>query len=409
MQTIQETNCQIQASEIKPRPASRKRSLRLTAVDCVVSIVLVVIALEVLFTLAGVGQEEFLQFDDKLGCSPMPGKSLTFRTEGFSRSTFNSFGMREREVCLSKPPGVVRIAMLGDSMTEALHVDRKQTFTGLLENKLNAGSEKKNAEVLNFGVSSYYLPQKYLRLKHLALGFQPDLAIIEMRCGESIELMPKPLTNLVSARPFFLVDGNEKLVESHVYMNQFNEGKQAKRMRATAWLRRNSSLWGVIGNSIQRLMGAKEPAKSSADLAAAKSGGKKESTYKFVSIDPYLKRLTRALLMQAKEDCEKKNCRLAVMYLTGLHGLRFEEEEVFLEKVTAGLGIPFLNMQKPIEDNYYASKEPLAISHFAPRGHRLAADELSSFVRKNYPDLFPTATEGAAEMIGAKEQKNSAL
>lgn len=413
MQTIDKAprlNQPNQPNESTTGSAARKRSLLLTAMDCVVSVVLVLLVLELLFTIAGVGQEEFLKYDPILGCSPMPGKKLTYRSEGFSRSSFNSHGMRDREVSKSKTPGTLRVAMLGDSLTEALQVNRDESFSYLFEQKLNSGAEKPKYEVLNFGVGSYYLPQKYLRLKHLALDFKPDLVIMEMRTGEMLELMPKPLSNLISARPFFLVDGNDKLIESHAYQLQWNGGKEASRMRATAWLREHSALWGVFGIGMQRLL-TKPTAFSEMKLQEQEAAQKKAAEnhapidFKFVAIDPYLKRLTKALILQAKEECRKQNCPMAIMYFTGMRGLQNPEEEAFLEKTAKELGIPFLNMHKPVEQNVHISKEPLYISHFAPRGHRMVADELMSFVKKTYPDLF----SDAAKVSNAEERTKNAL
>lgn len=391
-------------------PGSRKRSLQLTAIDCVVSIVLVLVLLELLFTVAGVGQEEFLKYDPVMGCSPMPGRKVTYRSEGFSRSSFNSLGMRDREVSKAKDPGTVRVAMLGDSLTESLQVNREQSFPYLLEQRLNSGADKKKYEVLNFGVGSYYLPQKYLRLKHLALDFKPDLVILEMRVGETLELMPKPLSNLISARPFFLIDGNDKLIESHAYQLQWNQGKEASRMRATAWLREHSSLWGVAGIGMQRLM--TKPTAFSEMKVAKKEASQKIAAendapidFKFVPIDPYLKRLTRALVLEAKQECAKQNCPMAIMYFTSMRGLKNPEEELFLEQTAREFDIPFLNMHKPIEKNVHTAKEPLYLSHFAPRGHRLVADELLSFVKQNYPNLF----SDSAKASDVKEQKKNAL
>ena len=405
MHTIEKSHLFVPTNESKTGLPSKKRSLLLAAIDCVVSFVLVFLVLELLFTIAGVGQEEFLKYDPVMGCSPMPGRKLTYRWEGYSRSSFNSHGMRDRELSKSKAPGVVRVAMLGDSLTEALQVNRNESFPYLFEQKLNTGTEKPKFEVLNFGVGSYYLPQKYLRLKHLALDFNPDLVILEMRTCETLELMPKPLSNMISARPFFLVDANNNLVENHSYQLQWNQSKEAGRMRATSWLREHSSLWGVAGLCMQRLS-TKPPAFSSAKIAKKDAAGKDEPvSFKFVPIDPYLKRLTRALILQAKQECQKQNCPMAIVYVTSLRGLRHDEEEAFLEQTAKDLGIPFLNLRKPVEQNVHSSKEPLYLSHFAPRGHKMVADELMSFVKKAYPDLF----SDAAKVSDAKEQTKHAL
>lgn len=402
--------------ESKPAVAPRRRSLLLTAVDCVVAGAVVLVGLEILFTFAGVGQEEFLQYDESTGVAPMPGREITFRSEGFSRSRFNSFGMRDKELTLAKPAGTIRVAMLGDSLTESVQVNREQSFPYLLEKKLETTDPERKFEVMNFGVGSFYLPQKYLRLKDLALKFKPDLAIIELRTGETLELMPKPLGNLVTARPCFFVDGEEKLVENRTFQNQWNGGKEAKRLRALHWLRRHSSLYGMVGTTVQRIetwkasLGKSTTKKNPEPKKTESAGKRKVVNFAFSPIDPYLKRLTKALILQAKQDCEKQNCKLALMYVTALGTLKHDQEEIFLTECAKEVGVPMLNLHKPIEDNYFSGSEPLNWSHFAPRGHRLLADELLAFVKQNFPALVGSEKQVEIQKVSVqKEHSQNAL
>ncbi len=392
--------------QVKEAAAPRRRSIAHIGVDILASGAFLLVGLELFFSFAGVGQEEYLQYDQRFGVAPMPGKVITMRSEGYSKTKFNSLGMREREIAVAKPAGTVRVAIMGDSLTESIQVDGSKMFSTVLEQKLNSENLKAKYEVLNFGVSSYYLPQKYLRLNLLAFDFQPDLAILEMRTGEMLELMPKPLGNLVTARPFFLVDGNEKLVESRAYQYQWNQGKEAKRMRATAWLRKNSATWGVVGRSVQGVMAWRSQLGAKAPEPVDKNKTKVVN-FTFAPIDPYLKRLTKALIAQAKADCAKHNCKLAIMYVTGLGTLKHDDEEKSLQAITAELGVPFLDLRKPIEAGYRVkTDEPLNWAHLAPRGHRLVADELNKFVHANFPSL----SEGVAQQVsGVKEQKQNAL
>ena len=63
----------------------------------------------------------------------------------------NSFGQRDVERTLAKPPGVTRVLVLGASVVEGVGIrDLSDTITQRLENRLGPGTE-----VLNFGVSAY--------------------------------------------------------------------------------------------------------------------------------------------------------------------------------------------------------------------------------------------------------------
>lgn len=90
----------------------------------------------------------------------------------------NSAGFRDRERSLSKPPGVYRIALLGDSTLVGNGVrDMKRVFGSLLEARLNAG-ERARVEVLNLGVGGYHTVQEVALLEDRGLAYAPDLVIL---------------------------------------------------------------------------------------------------------------------------------------------------------------------------------------------------------------------------------------
>lgn len=69
-----------------------------------------------------------------LGRIPRAGPVL-FSREGFARSHMNSLGMRGPELA-PKQPGEVRILVVGDSLTQALHVPDEETFCERLRARL---------------------------------------------------------------------------------------------------------------------------------------------------------------------------------------------------------------------------------------------------------------------------------
>lgn len=94
--------------------------------------------------------------------------------------TTNALGMRDRERTLAKPPGVLRIALLGPSHVMGSGVADDDTFTRLLEQRLNgpdAAAAGRKVEVLNFGVAAYALTQQLGILEERVLKFQPDVVV----------------------------------------------------------------------------------------------------------------------------------------------------------------------------------------------------------------------------------------
>ena len=72
---------------------------------------------------------------------------------------------------MAKPPGTVRIAILGDSVVESREVALSEIFWKRLE---TAGDP---VEVVNFGVNGYSTAQSLLLMQHQVDAYSPDLVI----------------------------------------------------------------------------------------------------------------------------------------------------------------------------------------------------------------------------------------
>ena len=93
----------------------------------------------------------------------------------------NSLGFRDSERSVSKPPGVTRIALLGDSSVSARQVAFKNTSGQTLEKLLNQNSRTKKSkiyEVLNFGIDGIGVGQSFLTYRQYASAFDPDYVFL---------------------------------------------------------------------------------------------------------------------------------------------------------------------------------------------------------------------------------------
>jgi len=139
----------------------------------------------------------FLQPHPVLGWLHVPKMELTWSGHGWYAidfsvpMRFNSAGFRDREWVEAKPPGVKRIAILGDSMVEAMQVPWEFSAAQILERALNegvAGSQPAQPsatmarsgmhEVLNFGVSNFGTGQCLLAWEQYARKYDPDYVFI---------------------------------------------------------------------------------------------------------------------------------------------------------------------------------------------------------------------------------------
>jgi lysophospholipase L1-like esterase len=92
----------------------------------------------------------------------------------------NSQGLRDYEYPLTKPAGVYRIMVLGDSTTFGWGVPLNDTTAKILERSLNAkhlpGYDR--VEVLNAGVGNYDTVQEVTYYQTRGRAFHPDLVVL---------------------------------------------------------------------------------------------------------------------------------------------------------------------------------------------------------------------------------------
>jgi hypothetical protein len=107
----------------------------------------------------------------------VPDVHIRFMDKPFST---NRWGMRDVERTHQKPGGVFRIAVLGPSHVMGSGVADDETFTRMLETRLNASPDLRpwRFEVLNFGVGSYSLVRQLALLGDRVFDFDPDVVFV---------------------------------------------------------------------------------------------------------------------------------------------------------------------------------------------------------------------------------------
>ncbi len=103
--------------------------------------------------------------------------SVSFRT--------NRYGLRGADPALPKPPGIVRILMLGDSFTFGFPVKDDETFCALIERGLRERGYR--ADLINGGVSGYSPTLHYISLRDQFLAFDPDVVVLWFDLGDPQE------------------------------------------------------------------------------------------------------------------------------------------------------------------------------------------------------------------------------
>ena len=213
--TTKDTNTNAdQSTELDAKSVAKISIGRLTLATIFTTFI-TIMALELILSVSGIGEQEFLRIDKITGYAPIAGKHITWRQEGYSQSQINSFGMRDHPYSLTKPKDTVRIAVVGDSLVEALQVQPDDTFCQQMERLLNSKTGGKTKfQVMNFGVSSYNLGQMYLRLRETVLPFKPDVVVLCVRNDTVMQLAANPQGGFLYARPSFLSAATGSLLKT---------------------------------------------------------------------------------------------------------------------------------------------------------------------------------------------------
>ena len=158
----------------------------------------------------------FYRADLELGWSLRPGAEAWETHEGVAWTRINSHGYRDRERTLEKPTGVFRIAIVGDSITEARQVEPGETYAALLERRLNVSCPAyadRRIEVLNFGVAGYGTAQELLMLDRV-WPFEPDLIVLQFFARNDVfNNVPLLNTSSPSVPPYFKLDGDSLVLD----------------------------------------------------------------------------------------------------------------------------------------------------------------------------------------------------
>jgi hypothetical protein len=155
--------------------------------------------------------------DQGLGWRLRPNTSGVISAETKQHVRINSHGFRDRERAYEKAPETIRIAVLGNSWTEALQVPLDKTYCSVLEQKVvqSACFAGKRVEVLNFGVAGYSTGQELLLLRQEVWRYHPDIILVAFYPARDIANNLRELNNAVNPEqsPYFVYRDGKLLLD----------------------------------------------------------------------------------------------------------------------------------------------------------------------------------------------------
>jgi len=106
------------------------------------------------------------------------------RYEYSTVTTFNSKGLNSPEHSYDREPGTARVLVLGDSVAEAMQVERADNFSERLQVMLR--QRKRQVEVINTGHSGYGTDNELLYFEHEGARYSPDVVLLAFNLQNDI-------------------------------------------------------------------------------------------------------------------------------------------------------------------------------------------------------------------------------
>jgi len=173
----------ITGNTITPNPRTLPLYKRLLygLISVVLGIAVIFAMCEILLRVVPLGRfksSPFRQYDPQLGLSLVPNLKVVHNRGCFQGLIqTNQWGFRDRERTLEKPAGGFRVAVIGDSMVEAVHVRPEQVINIQMEQILREKGYR-NVEVMAFGIGGIGTTQEWILYQQRIRQFHPDVVLV---------------------------------------------------------------------------------------------------------------------------------------------------------------------------------------------------------------------------------------
>jgi hypothetical protein len=336
---------------------------------------------EIVLRVAGIGFPSLSMPDADLGWKGRPHASGRSGDEGHAIIQMNATGFRDGDHARRKPPGVLRVAVVGDSFTEAGQVAVEATFWSVLERQLTACGAARppgGIEVLAFGQAGYGTAQELILVEEHVLAYDPDVVVLAFFQGNDVENNSRALFH-DPLRPYFeLHDG--KLVEDV----SFRTDPVYRRQRALYALTRHLRIAQVLKRGIRNMQASRAQVDRESHLV--------RETSPEVYGEPTTREwreawsVTEALLRRMRDRVEAHGAQFVLASLST--GLQVLPDSQARARLAAGMGARDLDYTEKRLGSF-AEREGIAYCPLSP-GLRRYAEEHGEAVH-GFLDAYPNA------------------
>ncbi len=340
----------------------------------------------------------------------------------------NSHGFRDVSRNYEKPPNGFRIAVLGNSWTEALQVPLDKTYCSVLERKLAglACFAGKHVEVLNFGVSGYSTAQELLLLQQEVWKYHPDMVIVAFYSARDVANNVRQLNNAgdPDQSPYYVYRGEHLVLDDSFRNLPVVQERQIKLQRLRGLVNDHVLLLQAMNTLVRN--GRTRVAMAAVQERAGKAGT--DSMEHAIYAPPTLPalqegwRITEGLLVAMRDEARTHGAELRIVTLANrpqvipdpqkqlefMRSLRVANLSYADERINAlgeREGIPVTNLA-PVLSEYAEThhvflngfdESNLGGGHWNVTGHQVAAEAIAD-------SLCGTATPNARQDAGGASQ-----
>ncbi len=274
---------------------------------------------ELALRVLGVGYPSFYTPDFYCGSRLRPNTQGVWISEGRGYVSINSLGFRGDEFQTEKPAAVLRIAVLGDSMIEAMQVNQQDTFCEQLKQQLRKSIDDKwRIEVINCGVAGYGTAQELLLLRHYVLPLRPDLVLLSFFPQNDIRNNHLALSHEPPV-PYFHIAANNELNldesfrQSAAWLTAMTSYEQSK-----AWLTNHSRVLQVLKQAKLAVVTRKKYGPQSVESQLQSLYDEAPYVYRLTDDPLHAEaiKVTGRLLQEVSKECATHNVPLVIFSAT---------------------------------------------------------------------------------------------
>jgi lysophospholipase L1-like esterase len=301
---------------------------------------------EVALRISGFNYFNPYMVDQDVGYTLRPNVEGWWKREGLTYIRINSHGFRDREHTITKPAGTLRIAVLGDSMTEAFQVPLEKAFWSVIERKIAECpvAAKLKVEVLSFGVSGFSTARELILLRKRIWQYSPDVIVLLVTTGNDIRDNSRTLNAYPNEPlPYFVYkDGQLGLDDSLTAAQNRTLGYRLRYSflgKILSWLQNNIRLVGLVYAARETYQSSSQVPERLKHLSTQSETGLDSEVY----VEPASPewddawRVTEGLLVEMRDEVRAKGAKFLVV--TGSMGIQVNPDSNIRQQFMNRLGV----------------------------------------------------------------------